>query len=256
MYTFTTSANELFVKSAEDRVWGLRSKISLHLAKFYYEGDAVQARTHLENLSLQCTSTGDLVEALEALAAIAFCQGRLSNAMDNLQTLIDMSMRQDQDSEGVLWYTVRKAVVTSKQGKYDLARDLFQKASEPFQFFALPSARVFLHRSYGLACIELTAGECDRAGTYFTDTVEACDMQGDLVFKAFSTRGLGEIAFVHRNFALASQHFEETRSLCTEMGVPPQHLYSFFPFNTLPDRFKGWTLFLGSTLPSTNNNTR
>lgn len=256
MYTFTTSANELFVKSAEDRVWGLRSKISFHLAKFYYEGDAVQARDHLEDLSLQCTSTGDLVgstEALEALAAIAFCQGRLSNAMDNLQTLIDMSMRQDQDSEGVLWYTVRKAIVTSKHGKYDLARNLIQKASEPFQFFALRSARIFLHQSYGLACIELTAGECDRAKAYFTDTIEACDMQGDLVFKAWSIRGLGEIAFVRRKRALASQCFEETRSLCTEMGVPPQHLYSCFPFNTLPDKFKGWSLFLESTLPSTNN---
>jgi tetratricopeptide (TPR) repeat protein len=256
MYTFTAPADELFVKSMEDRIWGLNSKIWHWRAKFYHGGDAVQVHTHLEDLFLQSTSTGELMDrgnALEGLADIAFCEGRLSDAMDNLQTLIEMPM--GQHSDNVLWYTVQKAVVMSKQGNCDLARELIQKASEPFQFFALRNARVFLHQSYGSACIELTAGQCDRAETYFTTIIEACDAQSDLTYKAFSIRGLGEIAFARRNFAQATQHFEETRSLCAEMGVPPQHLYSCLPLDTLPDKFRGWSLFLEGISPSANDTT-
>jgi uncharacterized protein (DUF111 family) len=43
--------------------------------------------------------------------------------------------------------------------------------------------------------------------------------------KACSIRGLGEIAFARSDFVLARQEFEETRSLCVEMGVPSQRLY-------------------------------
>lgn len=161
--------------------------------------------------------------------------------MDFLQKIIEMD---GQSAEGALWSTVWKANVMSKQGNYDLARELIREALEPFQFFALRNARTFLHQSYGSACIELTAGECDRAEAYFTATIEACDMQSNLMSKAFSIRGLGEIAFAHSDFVLAAQRFKETLSLCAEIGVPPQHLYSCFPFHTLPDNFKGWTLFL------------
>ncbi|KAG2067582.1 hypothetical protein BDR04DRAFT_1158919 [Suillus decipiens] len=171
--------------------------------------------------------------------------------MDNLQTLIGLF--EGQQSDDILWYTVRKAVVRSKQGNHELARELIQKASEPFQFFALRNARIFLQRSYGFACIELTAGECDRAEAYFTTIIEACDMQGNLAYKAFSIRGLGDIAFARRNFTLATQRFEETRSLCAEMGLPPKHLYSCSLFSTLPDEFKGWTLFLEGMSPFAND---
>ncbi|KAG1764503.1 hypothetical protein EV702DRAFT_108387 [Suillus placidus] len=254
MYTFTASADELFVKSAEHRHWGLLSKIWHWRAKFGYGGDAVQVNTRLEDLYLQCTSIGDVFDrrdALEGLAQIASCEGRLSDAMDNLQMIVRIF--EGQHSEDVLWYTVRKAVVASKQGNCDLARELIQKASEPFQFFSLRNARTFLHRSYGSACIELTAGNCDRAESYFTATIDACDLQADLVVKTLSMRGLGEIAFARSNFALATQRFKETRSLCTEMGVPPQHLYRCSPFCTLPDKFKGWSLFLEGLSPFAND---
>ncbi|KAG2035419.1 hypothetical protein BDR03DRAFT_962610 [Suillus americanus] len=258
MYTFTVSADELFVKFTEDRAWGLDSKIWHCRAKFYHGGDAVQVNTHLEDLLLQCTSTGvaafDHMEVLEGLAQIAFYEGRLSDAMDNLQAIIEVFEGRRSDNI-VLWYTVRKAVVASKQGNYDLAKELIQKSSESFQFFALHNARMFLHRSYGSACIELTAGQCDMAETYFTTTIEACNMQGNLTFKAFSTRGLGEVAFTHGNFALAAERFQETRSLCTEMGVPPQHLYSCLLLDTLPDKFKGWSLFLEGLSPFTSDTT-
>ncbi|KAG2071830.1 hypothetical protein BDR04DRAFT_491720 [Suillus decipiens] len=184
MYTFTASADELFVQSVEDRVWGLNSKIWHCQTKFYHWGDAVQAHTHLKDLLSQCASTGysmDRLDALEGLAEIALCEGRLSDAMDNLQTLIEMSV--GQDSERVLLYTVRKAVVVSKQGNHDLTRDLIQKASEPFQFFALRNACIFLQRSYCSACIGLTTGKSDRAETYFTTIIESCDMQGNLGIK-------------------------------------------------------------------------
>ncbi|KAG1840376.1 hypothetical protein DFJ58DRAFT_92938 [Suillus subalutaceus] len=161
--------------------------------------------------------------------------------MDNLETLVGIC--KGQHSDDALRQTVRKAVVASKQGNCDLARELDQKASKAFQFFALHNARVFLHRSYDLARIVLTAGECNKAETYFTTTIEACEMQGDLALKAFSMRGLGEIAFARSNFALAMQRFDETRSFCAEIGVPPQHLCSCMPLNTIPDIFEGWASF-------------
>jgi site-specific recombinase len=205
MYTFTLSVDESFVNSMEDHYWGLISKIWHWRAKFYNSGDTVQVNARLEDLSMQCASARNVFLrkcALEGLAEIAFCEERLSDAADNLQAIIEMF--EGRHSADVLWYTVRKTVVVSKQENYDLARELIQKASEPFQFFSLRNARTFLHQSYSSACIELTAGEYDRAESYFAATIEACDMQSNLVRKAFSIRGLGEIAFARSNFTLAT----------------------------------------------------
>ncbi|KAG0693780.1 hypothetical protein DFH29DRAFT_1037992 [Suillus ampliporus] len=223
-YTFTASVDKLFVKSMKDRSWGLSFKIWHWGVKLYYGGDIVQVRTHLENLFLQCQQIGDLLGcrfALEGLADVAFCEGRLSDAMDILQKLVEMF--DGQDPKMVLWYTVRTAVIESRQGAHDLAREFIHKVLAPFQFFVLRNARAFLHISYTSVCIELTAGEYDKAKSRFTTTIDSFDMQGNLVFKAFSLHGLGEVAFAQGagDFALAAECFAETRSLPTEMGVPP-----------------------------------
>ncbi|KAG1883839.1 hypothetical protein F4604DRAFT_1677546 [Suillus subluteus] len=237
MYTFTASADELFVKSAEDHIWGLDSKIQHWQAKFYHGGDAVQVNTHLKDLFMQHAGTGEartLEELLHGLADVAYCEGRLSEAMDILQKIIEMD---GQSAEGVLWSTVWKAHVVSEQGDYNLARELIRQALESFQFFALRSARTFLHQSYGSACIELAAGAYDRAASHFTTTIEGCDMQGNLTFKALSMRGLGEIAFAHSNFILATQRFEETRSLQIQrMVVIPGGLYTLASGSVLTTR--------------------
>ncbi|KAG2354833.1 hypothetical protein BDR07DRAFT_1428222 [Suillus spraguei] len=232
MYASTTSADELFVKSWDDRVWGLQSKIWHWRAKFYYGADIVQAKTHFEDLLPQCTSTVDFArrDALWGLAEVAFCEGRLSEAMDILQKIVVMF--EGHDSVQFHWYNVSKALVASKQGDHALARELIN------------SAPGLLQSSYGSACIELAAGAYDRAESHFIATIEGCDIQGQLWFKAYSKRGLGEIAFVRGDFTLAARYFTETRSLCTEMGVPPCHLYSY--------RFKGWSLFLEGQSPFAN----
>ncbi|KAG1838151.1 hypothetical protein DFJ58DRAFT_814689 [Suillus subalutaceus] len=252
MFTFTTSADELFVNSLDEDFWGLRSKICHWRAKHFYGGDIVQVKTHLENLLLQCPSTGDLDarrDALEALAEVAFCGGRSSDAMHRLQEIVEMY--EGLDPSVALWYAVWKGVVVSEQGHHDLAREIIHKASEPFPLCALPSTAAFLHRSYGLACVELNAGEYDKAVSHFTATIEGCNIQGHLDFKAFSIRGLGEIAFERGDFALAVQRFAETLSLCTEMGVSPRKLHGI-PFDALPERFKGWTLFVEGHSPFTS----
>jgi tetratricopeptide (TPR) repeat protein len=252
-HRFTASADELFAKCMEDREWGLQSKICHWQAKLYYGEDIVQVKMHLEELRLQSTNHGDLFlrrDALEGLAEASFYKGRLSEAMDIIHEIIEMF--KGKDPHDFLWFTVSKAVVASNQGNYELARDLIHKASEPLEFLALRSARVLLHRSYGSARVELTAGEYDRAEFHFTAMIEGSDVQGDLHFKAFSIRGLGEVAFARGNFAVAAQRFSETRSLCAEMGVPPRKLYSCVPFSTLPERFEGWVLFLECRSPFTS----
>ncbi|KAG2358414.1 hypothetical protein BDR07DRAFT_284585 [Suillus spraguei] len=252
MYASTTSADELFVKSSDDRDWGLQSKIRHWRAKFYYGGDIVQTKIHLEDLLPQCTSTGDFIrrDALEGLAEVAFCEGRLSEAMDILQKIVEMF--EGHDSVQFHWYNVLKALVASKQGDYALARELVNPAPGLFQSFALRTAHIFLFRSYASACIELATDAYDRAESHFIATIEGCDIQGQLCFKAYSKRGLGEIAFVRGDFTLAARYFTETRSLCTEMGVPPCHLYSCERFGVLPDRFKGWSIFLEGQSPFAN----
>ncbi|KAG0695412.1 hypothetical protein DFH29DRAFT_270033 [Suillus ampliporus] len=105
IYTFTVSADELYLNSMEDHVWGLQSKIWHWRAKFYYGGDIVQAKSHLEDLVLQCAGTGRLaarMDALLGLAEIAFCDGRLPDAMDILH---EITMSEGQSSSGVLWNT-------------------------------------------------------------------------------------------------------------------------------------------------------
>ncbi|KAG1725884.1 uncharacterized protein EDB91DRAFT_80539 [Suillus paluster] len=252
MYTFTASADELFVKSLEDHNCGLQSKVWHWAAKLYYGGDIVQAKMHLENVLLQCTHLEDCKAARHVLAEAALFEGRLSEAMDNLQKIIQESDLEGRDPESVLWYGTWKGVVASKQGNYDLARDFIRKASGPFKFFELHNALTFLRISYDSAHIELTAGEYDIAESKFAATIEGCDMQDHLLYKGFSVRGLGEIAFARGNFALAAEHFAKTRSLCAEMGLPPKKFYTCFPFSALPERFEGWALFLEGQSPFTN----
>ncbi|KAG1874958.1 hypothetical protein F4604DRAFT_727793 [Suillus subluteus] len=252
MSKFATSANELFVESSEDPIWGLQSNIWYWRARFYYGGDVVQVNKHLVDLLPQCAGTGYFSrrDALFGLAEVAFCKGRLSNAMDNLQQIVEMF--EGQHSHGVLWYTVLKALVASKQGNHALARELLNPAPGLLQPFALHTAFVFLVRSYSSACVELTAGAFDRAEPHFIATIEGCDIQGHLTLKAYSKRGLGEIAFVRGDFTLAARYFAEIQPLCAEMGVPLRHLYSCEPFYVLPDRFRGWSLFLMGRLPFAN----
>ncbi|KAG1899726.1 uncharacterized protein F5891DRAFT_394263 [Suillus fuscotomentosus] len=255
MYTFTASADELFVKSSdsEDHRIGLSSKISHWRAKRYYRQDIVQVNERLKDLLLQCTCTRVYFarrDALKGLAEVAFCEGRLSEVMDTLQKIVQMF--KGEHSHNTLWYIVLKAVVAGKQGDHALARELIYKAPESLQSFELRSASVFLHRSYCSACIELTAGAYDKAESHFIAAIEGCDIQEHLIYKAYSKRGLGEIAFVRSDFALAARYFTETRSLCTEMGVPERHLYSCDVFVVLPDRFIAWTLFIEGQSPFTN----
>jgi len=254
MYTFATSANELFVRSSGNHIWDLKSKIWYWRVKLYYGGyrDLVQVNAYLEALLPQCPSTGDLFtrrDALRGLAEVAMYQNRLSDAMHRLQEIAEMFK---QDSHEGLLYAILKAVVASKQGDHAFARELINTATGPLQSFALRTAMIFLHKSYFSACIELTAGAYDKAQSQFIATIEGSDIQDNITFKAYSKRGLGEIAFARGDFALAAQCFTEIRPLCNEMGVPLLHLYSCDPFSLLPDRFRGWSLFLEGRLPFAN----
>ena len=251
--TFTTSADELFSRFMEDHMpWGFLSKVWHWRAKLYYGEDIVLVKMHLEELLQQSTDSGILsfyTETRRGLAEVAFYQGRLSETLDILQEMGVMC--EGRFTENVIWSVVRKAVIASLLGDYDLARELIHKTSESFEFLSLPSAHAFLNRSYGSAQVELIAGEFDKAEYHFNATIEGCDIQGNLYYKAVSMRGLGEVALARGNFALASHHFAETQSLCTEMGVPPPKLYGCEPLYTLPERFEGWVSFLNGRPPFT-----
>ncbi|OAX37543.1 hypothetical protein K503DRAFT_227290 [Rhizopogon vinicolor AM-OR11-026] len=253
MHTFTTSADELFTKSMNDRNWGIRSKIWHWHAKLYHGGDIAQVKMHLEDL-LQCTSAGNYYEnqhALRVLAEVAYREGRLSESMDILSTIVELV--EGKDPQNVFWITIWRAVIASDQGNYDLARELIHKSSGPIESLTLSNARSFLHITYNAGQVELAAGQYHRAESYFASTIEGCDMQGDVRIKTFSLRGLGEVAFAQGNLNLAAQRFAETQSLCTETGVPPRNLYSCAPFCARQERFEGWMLFLEGQLPFAND---
>ncbi|KAJ8584211.1 hypothetical protein M405DRAFT_866414 [Rhizopogon salebrosus TDB-379] len=244
MHASAVSADELFVKSIGDGFWDWRFQVGHWQAKLYSGGDIVQVKMHLEDL-LRCAPTGDFDvhrRALHTLAELAVCEDRLADAMDILQNLVEISEQYPPDAN---WFTIFKGVVASMQGNYDLARELIHKTAES----ALRSTYIFIHRSYACARVELTAEEYDKAESYFIATIEGCDVQSELVLKAFSVRGLGEVAFAHGDFAVAAHHFAKTRSLCAEMGVPPRNLYSCEPLLTLSERFEGWVVFLEGRSP-------
>jgi tetratricopeptide (TPR) repeat protein len=220
MSTFTAPAAQLFVKSMEDPSFGLSSKIRHWRAQLFCGGCTSQVKMHLEDLLLQCPyaeSPYPHRDALLALAEVAYYEGRLSEVMDILQKIVEIF--EGQDPEEALKHAVLKGAIASHQGHYDLAKKLILKPSGPSEFLALRSTHAFLHRSYVSACIELTAHQYDTAESDFTATIEGCDMQGDLCFKALSIRGLGEVAFAHDNVDLATKLFAETSSLCVEMGL-------------------------------------
>ncbi|KAG0701800.1 hypothetical protein DFH29DRAFT_1069445 [Suillus ampliporus] len=147
--------------------------------KLYYEGDIVQVKTHLEKLFLQCQQIGDLFDRKDALEGLA----------------------------DVVLHEVRNP------WRYSRAKIHKVSFGTPFGRPLLQASKGIMILSYGSACIELTAGEYHNAESQFPATIESCDMQGNLTFKAYSFCGLGEVAFAHGNFAVAAQRFAETRSL-------------------------------------------
>jgi tetratricopeptide (TPR) repeat protein len=251
MYIFIASADELFVQRTEDHTSSMGFKIGHWRVKLFYGGDIVQAKTYLEELLVRCRRPENHyyhAHALRALAEAAYCQGNLSECMDRLHILVEYYVECN-SPETILWYTVWQAVLASDLGNYDLARELIQKSPGPLEFLTSPGARTFVHRTYSSAHIELAAGEYAKAESLFAAAIEGCDMQGDLRVKAYCIRALGEVSYVHGDCLLAGQRFTETRALCTEMGVPPRKMYSFAPFDSLPERFEGWALFLDGQSP-------
>ena len=216
-----------------------------------YDGeDIIRVKIQLEELLPQCADTESLsasCDALRGLAEVAFYQGKLSETMDILQKIVEIC--EGKHPANVIWSISQRAVVASLLGDYVLARELIHKTPKTSDFLSLPSAGTFIYRCYGSAQIEFNAGEYDMAESHFNATIEACDSQGTLFAKATSIRGLGEIAFLRGDLALASQRFAETQSLCTKMGVPPVKLYSCNPLYTLPERFEGWVSFLEGRSP-------
>ena len=228
---FITSADELF--SMEDHELGLWSKARHWGATLYYgeDSDITLVKLHLEKLLPQSTDAGELHvshDVLRGLAEVAFHQVKLCKAMDILKM---EEMGRGKDPENVIWSISRKVAVVSLLGNHEFARELVQKT---YELFTLPSADAFLRRYYGAAQVELTAGNYSKDESHFNAVIEGCGLQEDPFYKALGFRGLGEVACSRdNNTSLAKQHFAETRSLCTEMGVPPRNLYSCSPLYTI-----------------------
>ncbi|KAF8059940.1 hypothetical protein FPV67DRAFT_1515343 [Lyophyllum atratum] len=101
---------------------------------------------------------------------------------------------------------------------------------------------VYTRRCLYLAgCIKLWGNDLHRAED---------DLGSELVVNARAVRALGEVALLQKSFAAAKMRFEETKTLCDFMGVPPVHLHNDHACYMLSDRFEGWKLFLDGRLPS------
>ena len=130
----------------------------------------------------------------------------------------------------------------------DHARDLIALAKGEAATFSFVPHITHWVTLYASGVVEFAAGQMDEAYRYFQETKGYCEAHDEFRFRAFSTRAMGEIAYMQGKYSEANLHFQETWDLCKDAGIIPSLLYrlSFFVFcrHSRPATCEGWPRFL------------
>lgn len=135
------------------------------------------------------------------------------------------------------------AFYEAADGNTDTARNLMTRAFDAAAEAGPDFSNIGLLVS---GYIEMLAGELEKAKGLLQSNKFAAEEYQRMDIIAITTCALGEIAFLQQNMERAKSSFQATKSLCGEMGIDPQLLYTtqVILHWTTPARYVGWVTFL------------
>ena len=212
------------------------------------DGNTADARMTLESaISALPTKWPSASHYFSHLAAVAFMEGKFgeSRQLLNLARGMLLGEKRITDANRIL---LALAVVMISEGKLGDATSLIAQAGEELKMQGVFSHEHRWLALYTSALVELGSWRLQEAYQGFEETKRYCESQQEFHIRAFSTRGMGEIAYFQKEFRRAETHFEGTAMICGEAGIVPELLYrrsdlAFFN-GTLPATYEGWPDFL------------
>jgi hypothetical protein len=146
------------------------------------------------------------------------------------------------------------AIFAASRGDVDEARNFIKEVDEESKAHAFISHEYRWLSLYTSGVIELASERLSEASEYFQEAKKHCEAQQEFQIRAFSSRALGELAYMQKKITAAREYFEETKAICGDAGIVPSLLYrrstlTFFS-NAPPATCEGWPLFLQGDFPS------
>ena len=252
-----SSVSDLFYESARSLreggdSWNSNAALAEgHLASALIDNNIELARTELKKMYDMVHTTKDrLVPHLSFyLASAYFLEGNFKEADSQLIEAREACKLDEMMPFASIMLLVRAVLAASLVPSHiDDARKLIAQAKEEagtYSFVSHIARWVTLHAS---GIVEFAAGQMDEAYRYFQETEVYCKAHDEFRFRAFSTRAMGEIAYMQGKYSEADGHFQDTWDSCKDGGIIPSLLYrpSFFVFcrHSRPATCEGWPRFL------------
>ncbi|KAG6853780.1 hypothetical protein C0991_001491 [Blastosporella zonata] len=204
---------------------------NLDLAKKYFQEVESVGEEVIEGYTM---ALGGLAEVADRQGAYVESKAFRARALELIHKMPDQTVAYVSEATSII------AVYLAMEGDVERARELIVPA-------VANAAKHLSGRavkcSYLAGCIELIAGDFDKAEEYFRETIEDCLSVSQLTYRARSERALGEIAIVRKDLAAARTHFEATSELCKTMGIQKDGMYREFACYMPGETFDGWKLY-------------
>ena len=218
------------------------------------DGNTADARTTLESaISAFPANWPSASHYFSHLAAVAFMEGKFEESRQLLNLARGMLLREKRitNANRIL---LSLAVVMISEGKLGDATNLIVQAGEELKMQGVFSHEHQWLALYTSALVELGSWRLQEAYRKFEETKRYCEAQQEFHIRAFSTRGMGEVAYLKKEFRMAETHFEGTVAICGDAGIIPRLLYrrsdlAFFN-GALSATYEGWQDFLRISVPS------
>jgi tetratricopeptide (TPR) repeat protein len=257
-----SSVSNLFYESARSLreggdSWNSNAALAEgHLAFALIDNNITLARSKLKEMYDMVHTTKDrLVPHISFyLASAYFLEGNFKEADCQLIEAREACKLDEMMPFASIILLIRALLAASLGPSHvDEARDLIAQAKEEAGTYSFVSHVTRWVTLYASGVVEFAAGQMDEAHIYFQEAKVYCKAHDEFRFRAFSTRAMGEIAYMQGNHSEADPHFQETWDLCKDAGIIPSLLYrpSFFVFcrHSGPATCEGWPRFL-EKLPS------
>ncbi|KAG6914021.1 hypothetical protein DXG01_002889, partial [Tephrocybe rancida] len=199
--------------------------------KYFLEAQAVVVEEAIESFS---TTLIGLAEITDRRGNYTESKALRARALALIQTMPDKTVAYASEGTSIL------AAYLAMEGNIERARELIIPAVANT---AKNLSGRAVKATYLAGCIELIAGDFDKAAEYFRENIDDCISVSQFAFRARSERALGEIGVVKKDLKAAKAHFEAASELCKFMGVPREGMYREHGCYLLGETFDGWKLY-------------